>query len=138
MIIDQTFMLNQTLLTDLRKALVYLNEVDWRQAGFNMGYWASYKKPRTRKLGCGTACCAFGVGTTLPSWKRAGLRLLKEEFGFEEIKYYAEVTTSKDILGLTDKQWSYIFGVSTYRRISENISPGDVIVHIDKVLDGAV
>ncbi|MCI0438076.1 MAG: hypothetical protein L0177_02970, partial [Chloroflexi bacterium] len=65
------------LLSDLKFALRHLDSLDWRERGFYMGRWADGGRPETPELGCGTTACAYGVGTTLPSWQAAGLELQK-------------------------------------------------------------
>lgn len=103
-----------------------------------MGYWAKHKLPETPKLKCGTACCAFGVGTALPSWKEAGLKLVTNKRDRDENLFYPSVVQSMKILGLNEEQWRYIFGITAYCAIVNDISPGDVIRHIDDVLKRCV
>jgi hypothetical protein len=62
--------LNIKLLTEWADALEHLERLgDWEERGFDMRFWAYDLLPQTPELGCGTVCCAYGVGTTLPSWR---------------------------------------------------------------------
>lgn len=131
---------NKILLQPLCKTLLKLEKLDWAKRGFFMGYWAKLKKPKTQKLGCGTVCCAFGLGTTLPSWKKAGIRLVKElDTDTYMVKDPIEV---RRILGLNGPAWNYIFCYSPEylhddgTAIDEkSISPGMVAARIDAVLN---
>ena len=97
---------NKPLLTDLRDALLSLPE-DPREAwtlGFDMRYWG--RTPTNAKLGCGIVCCAFTLGTALPSWKEAGLKLTSK--GQPE-------AFAREVLGLNIQQWEHIFHITPYK-----------------------
>lgn len=64
------------LFEDLETALRKLN----KNSGFHMRFWARNKEPTSPQLDCGIQACAAGLGTTLPSWKKAGLRLVPPKF----------------------------------------------------------
>lgn len=127
------------LLNDLKKALRRLNKIDWQAAGFHMGNWAKYRLPQSPELNCGTTCCAYGVGTTLPSWKHVGLQLRKTKgpSWASDVSFYPPAN-SRNKLHLSQKQWNYIFGPLEYSMFSVTISPGDVIKHINDVLKGKI
>ena len=129
---------NRELLLDLCDALTDLHETgNWRAAGFNMGNWAKYKLPETPLLGCGTSCCAYGLGTTLDSWRAAGLTLVP---GTNKIWFPKGGPFMEDgdeelvILGLNLEQWNYIFMPTKYDAPLDEISPQDVVTHILMVL----
>lgn len=119
------------LLKDLQRELLDLNSKDWDTLGFNMGYWARYKRPTSPQLGCGTNCCAYGLGTTLPSWQEAGLRLVYRSHHLTQ--EYVPSIGSANILGLSPQEWAFIFVYG-----GEDIcSPGEVAARIASVLEGA-
>lgn len=124
------------LLLDLRSALADLAEIDWKSAGFYMPYWAHNRLPQSPLLGCGTVCCAYGVGTTLPSWKEAGLSLQRDWYDHDTVVYTPpDNQDAQQTLGINTKQWTYIFGLVAYPASVDNISPRHVVAHIDDVLD---
>lgn len=129
-------MIRIDLLNDLRAALVALNSKNWKKLGFNMEFWARYKLPDGPELGCGTVCCAFGVGASLPSWRAAGIRMIIDT-NYSEVRFRPKPVVAQEILGLTPCQWMFIFGVPSYQKHKfspERISPDNVIAHIDQVL----
>lgn len=140
---------NAKLLKPLVTALRRLDKKDWRKAGFDMAHWARNTLPKTPDLGCGTQCCAYGLGTTLPSWKRAGLRLVGVGWDSPSWEPCNEAMLT---LGLTEQKWNYIFSPSEYREVRrrmplnmehnfiywnapEKISPGQVADRIETILN---
>jgi len=105
------------LLTDLRDALLSLPE-DPKEAkalGFDRGYYAFGQKPKSPKLGDGSICGAYGLGTTLPSWQAVGLglKLSQHSINNPHVKPFympssLEGTTPREILGLSERQWDII------------------------------
>jgi len=124
---------NGRLLIDLRNALLALPEdpEEAKAMGFDRSYWATVKKPESPGLGCGTNCCAYGLGTTLPSWKEAGLGLA---LVCPDPVYYKpsspEGTTPREVLGLSENQWLEIFG---YEPTIEGYCPNDPHIIADKL-----
>lgn len=128
--------IRKDLLSDLKVALRHLNTLNWRDRGFWMGRWADGGRPETPELGCGTTACAYGVGTTLPSWKAAGLKLQKitSETTSEISIYFRPIFDAKDKLGLTEEDWKFLFSPYTYISVAYDISPGQVANRIDDLL----
>lgn len=120
------------LLRDLMMALRRLDSLDWRDRGFYMGSWAEGGRPETPELGCGMAACAYGVGTTLPSWKAAGLGLIRSPNGKDLIP----CDNAKDLLELSEREWDFIFYPCTYDGNADDISPGAVADRINHLLNG--
>lgn len=122
---------NAKLLGDLRAALINLKP----SAGFNMAHFCKIKLPESPRLDCGSVCCAYGLGTTLPSWRAAGLKL-RTTINF---LYFLPNEDAKDILGLTWEQWNYLFAPTSYKtrknKAREKIRPLDVVHHIIDVLN---
>lgn len=100
------------LLNDLANALEELGKTDWKAAGFNMYKWAS-SIPESPELGCGTECCAYGLGTTLPSWKEAGLSL-KLSDALSPFYTYIPTDRAIEILGLSSNAWNRVFSPACY------------------------
>lgn len=73
--------MNATGKRRLLKLADFLETADLGRAKFEMAFWTDGLadedgEPTNKKLGdCGTAACAFGWATTIPSFRRAGLRL---------------------------------------------------------------
>lgn len=120
------------LLIDWRDALLRLNEMDWKERGFDMDWWAFRREPTDPTLGCGTQCCAYGVGTTLPSWKKAGLTLVQDLFKGGRVSYIHH-PKARSILGLTLDDWYRITNPRYY--ISQPVTPGDVAKRISAMID---
>lgn len=118
------------LLRDLMVALQHLNTLDWKQRGFHMGWWGDRKRPETPELGCDTSACAYGVGTTLPSWKAAGIRLYWDGLDL------MPVPDAKDRLGLFEREWDFLFMWRSYGSNMAAISPGHVADRIQHFLEG--
>ncbi|MGI0024529.1 MAG: hypothetical protein ACREA4_05210 [Nitrososphaera sp.] len=75
-----------------------------------MDYWVKGKLPESPMLGCGTVCCAYGVGTALKSWKKAGLGIqAKTRFNL-----YEPVDDARNILGLSSDEWNRITDPDSY------------------------
>jgi hypothetical protein len=116
--------------------------MDWKGAGFSMQSWAKFRLPQSPTLGCGTQCCAFGVGTTLPGWKEAGLKLIPYPNLLFERKLVGGVdrwipstSISCEILGITFAQFTFIFGALGYMDIAwQYVTPRHVIDNIRIVL----
>lgn len=122
---------NKKLLKPLITALRRLDRRDWKKAGFNMSHWAVIKKPKTTSLGCGTACCAYGLGTALPSWKKAGVTLIPVSKNHENM--WKPNPEAVEILGLIG-HWDYVFAPTCYLDLNEDISPGKVANRIEIVI----
>lgn len=119
------------LLRDLKVALRRLDSLDWRDRGFYMGSWAEGKRPETSELSCNTVCCAYGVGTTLPSWEEAGLSLIQNSD-----QNFVPCDNAQDLLGLSKEEWDFLFYPGAYDGEANDIHPGDVADRIDHLLDG--
>jgi hypothetical protein len=46
---------------------------------FNFNHWVGLDWKGAADLSCGTQACAFGWATTIPSFRRLGLRLVKDQ-----------------------------------------------------------
>jgi len=103
---------NIRLLSDWAQALRRLNQTDWQSSGWNMGAWAMYKLPESPDLTCGTVCCAYGLGTTLPSWRAEGI-------GLEEDNRQWSTKTPEGIKSCTVRRWK------APRRVSEKLGLDD-------------
>jgi hypothetical protein len=101
----------RTLLQDWADALYALAKKDWKTRGFDMEHWAEKELPKTPDLGCGTVCCAYGLGTTLPSWRKARLGLV--ELGHKS-KSWAPAYLGRrslevhEVLGITRVEFDWI------------------------------
>lgn len=128
--------MNTELLTDWAEALEALHLTDWERAGFDMNYWALKGRPRTPMLGCGTVCCAYGVGTTLPSWQEARLGFVLGDMPGQWVPPGEALT----ILGLDKDQWDSIILPESYPSGAVSpgpVSPGDVAKRIRYHLEEA-
>jgi len=134
------------LLSDWAQALRHLHETDWQSSGWNMGSWGMYKLPESPNLDCGTVCCAYGLGTTLPSWKAAGIELERD------IKVWATYERDSLIkwntlprwrapyevwkkLSLTERDFYYITDPTNYERGEYGITPLQVAERIEEILE---
>jgi len=127
----------EKLLSDWAQALRRLDQTEWKYSGWNMGTWAVHKLPESEDLTCGTACCAYGLGTMLPSWRDAGLVLETEVRASDNPRSRpARWTIPSRIwekLGLSGKEFFYIVDPSYYKNPCE-ISPLDVAQRIETYL----
>jgi len=126
-------MKNMSLLSDWAQALRHLHGTDWRSSGWDMRFWSIRKLPSSPDLTCGTACCAYGLGTTLPSWKDAGI-------GLERVEDPPTITPRWRIpsgvwedLGLRYEAFNYI--TDPYFYGDGNITPLQVAERIEEILE---
>jgi len=119
------------LLRDWANALRALDKLDWESRGFNMVLWCNEKLPETPELGCGTVCCAYGVATTLPSWKEAGIKLERKgsSWTFQEDAW--------EKLGLSVNDFHWITNPEGYDESNnpEKISPSLVAERIEEIME---
>ena len=138
-------MKNISLLSDWARALRHLNETDWQSSGWNMGIWALHKLPESPVLDCGTVCCAYGLGTTLPSWKAANIGLEKDCRVWAKYALEGGMTRSNiprweipkkvwEKLGLTESDFNYITDPDWYGWDKYGITPLQVAERIEEIL----
>lgn len=72
---------------------------------FDMGSWS--KEEENGRPKCGTAACAMGWATTIPSFRRAGLFL--NECGDPEFKGYTESQAAARFFGIENEQALNLF-----------------------------
>jgi len=135
----------KSLLSDWALALRHLHKTDWQSSGWNMGSWGLYKLPESPDLCCGTVCCAFGLGTTLPSWKAASIELVRDyrewgSYGRDGSLSWNTIPRWKPPygvwvkLGLTPSEFNYITLPKDYDWDKDNITPLMVAEHIEEIL----
>lgn len=64
----------------LLKLAAHLDKV--RPSRFDFARWAGDDWKGKANLSCGTTACALGLATTIPSFRRLGLRLFRRDGGF--------------------------------------------------------
>lgn len=121
--------INRELMTAWAEALEELDEKDWERLGFNMKFWALATEPKTNDLGC---CCAYGVGTTLPSWQDAGLNLICRLNPLDPLPSWLPPPDAAAILGLSEAQWNWLTDYRLYP--TAPVRPGDVAQRIRSLL----
>jgi hypothetical protein len=120
------------LLKDWEQGLRDLDKKAWKEKGFNMEHWAKGEHPpSTPELDCGTTCCAYGYGTTLPSWHSAGLGLTKIS---GEHRLWRPTLNALEILGLSYEDWEWITASESYDCALNHISPSIVADRIHRVI----
>ena len=115
-------MSNRIAINRLTKLKNRLNDVDYDD--FNMEHWAEYIV--NGKPACGTSACALGWATTVPSLRRAGMRLMlrKSMNGFQKSKIFVGIKgkhytrlipnkeslkTAQEIFRIDERQAIHIF-----------------------------
>jgi len=95
---DRLLYLAQFLRTLPRKKFNYDNWVGWDWEG----------KP---DLSCGTSACALGWATTLPRFRRLGLRLNEKSFAVVNVKtgIKRSISVAMDTFFLTEEEANYLF-----------------------------
>lgn len=114
---------------------------------FDFGKWVGDDWQGKPDLSCGTTACALGYATTIPSLRKAGLRLGKtsDEFGKffivylkgKKIKESSAERAGMEVFGLTKPEFSYLFvpyNPSPFRSFEnspdEDAGPKEVSRHI--------
>jgi hypothetical protein len=136
-------------LKKLRKALVAYNK-NRKNLGFNLTTWAAMdfiyesedptkvvQAARDGKNYCGTTACACGIATTVPEFRRAGLKIIRTDCG-AELSYRGkrEFDAAESFFGLSDLEAEHLFYAYSYPE-SQRKSPMAVVRRIDKMLKGA-
>lgn len=125
----------------------HLETVDRKK--FDMGRWAKFKYSvhddeqreripgRVKHLGddsyqrdfhaCGTVACALGWGTTMPSLRRAGLRLIEDFCGDADIALVKKGEAST--FGAAEVG-TKLFGIN-YTRFYQMFVPGDLFLPVN-------
>jgi hypothetical protein len=122
---------------------------------FDMDVWFAFEvvdKPtyRPAKNGecqieegfCRTSACALGHAALDPRFQRAGLRIREDDVLAYDVVYkpkgarqvYSGLLAAQRFFGISAEQAKYLFLPTAYRERSE-ITPRDVVRHIDDVLD---
>jgi hypothetical protein len=135
----------------LRDALLKFDESNKRKRRkihFNMRRWATKRPEHLRGVGappgCGTACCALGLGATLPELKKLGLSLHFAFDGMAVVRFkglgYADgyqVAEKFFRIGYEDAE--YLFNPHKYTDFAcmDSITPKMVADRIDELLNRA-
>lgn len=87
---------------------------------FNMTTWIAHAGPHSHDFDryirpgdletCGTTACAFGWAATIPTFRRAGLKVVNS---IEESGRHDNYTVAKEFFDLNDWQTGLIFGSSS-------------------------
>lgn len=82
---------------------------------FDYSQWVGDDWKGRADLSCGTVACAFGHATTMPSLRRLGLRLVKNNYGTTNIclkkgeQLLSEHNAAREIFGLNYSEFNYLF-----------------------------
>lgn len=156
--------MNRERLLQLRKHMTKVRPTKHR--AFNMDHWfradvgevkvkVDNRGVCTNQTECGTAACLLGHAALMPSFQKAGLKLVPQgTYDHQELSEDGEEgitqrTTMQPVyrkalgfdagaafFGITDQQARYLFDPSEYPDI--DIKPKHAIRHIDAVLSGLV
>lgn len=98
----------------LNKLLDLFENFDEKVDGkFDISIWA--QELDRNKPKCGTAACALGWATTIPSFRKAGFRLVKDD-SFSHGRYHVNLKwrpAYKDIEDMPFTAAAYFFGITT-------------------------
>lgn len=105
---------------------------------FNFTHWAGLDWQGKPDLSCGTTACAFGWSTTIPAFRRLGLRMYKHNYADDlsvpwigmkgDHRYNAAPRAAKAIFGLNYDEFTFLF-IPTIS-LPENASAKDVAKNI--------
>ncbi len=110
---------------------------------FYFGSYADFDKwdGKNQKLTCGTTGCAIGLASTLPKFRRLGLRLRKISNDWGTVQPYIKggwneddifsITDIADVLGLIDSEYCALFVPESQPTwLPEDSSPKEVADNI--------
>lgn len=93
---------------------------------FDYSHWAGSNWGGKANLSCGTSACALGHSTTIPSFRKLGLRLFradeyhkpfvsmigfkpKNSYDFGDYSYQSAQNAGAKVFGLNDQEFRYVF-----------------------------
>lgn len=115
---------NRTYKRRLLKLADFLSTLPRRR--FDFRTWVGESWKGKKDLSCGTTACALGWATTIPSLRRAGLRLVKsskdESLSYVTLKqqmvshaetfdetYDSSVRAAEQVFGITEEEFQFLF-----------------------------
>ncbi len=88
---------------------------------FDMARWTGVDWAGKSDLSCGTAACAMGWATTIPQFRKLGLKLNK--FGVPEFKSYFGYGAATRLFDIDFYETTYLFASYTnFRHSSRNVA----------------
>lgn len=125
----------------LLKLATFLEKLPRRR--FDYGSWAGTDWKGSSDLSCGTTACALGWATTIPAFRRLGLKLVWADDGPDEYPYprpvchqhYSEEAATK-VFNLNSEEARFLFlplevnSVQNWKSPGNRASPKQVARHI--------
>jgi hypothetical protein len=116
---------------------------------FDYSYWVGNDWQGKENLSCGTTACALGWSTTIPSFRKLGLRLKRHKDGFGTkhnivclkgakiiFGYNAPAVAAHKIFGVNNSEFEYLFvpGGNSFdlNKLGDKATPKQVAAHIRK------
>jgi hypothetical protein len=111
---------------------------------FDYAQWAGMDWQGKEDLSCGTSACALGWATTMPVFRRLGLRLVKNAYGLGAVCMAGQDTVTAgidtsfnaaaEVFKLDDEEAEFLFGPERDycgdESPREDALPSDVAAHI--------
>lgn len=100
---------------------------------FDLSSWVGNEWEGKADLSCGTSACAMGWATTIPQFRKLGLRLSKYGLPYFGKGYYqtSGMHAAADLFGISDNEAYYLF-MPYEEDIAANATPKQVAKHIRK------
>lgn len=94
-------------------------------ARFDYGVWVRSDWQGSSDLSCGTAACALGWATTIPEFRKMGLRLVRRfKSGVPVYKSREGASAAAAFFGVTDEEAFYLFVRNVHKTRPRSKSPG--------------
>jgi hypothetical protein len=110
---------------------------------FDISTWVGMHWQGKPDLSCGTVACALGWATTIPSFRRLGLRLIEGSVGLtgyvvllkDGYKVASNISAAELLFDIDTRTAELLFMPSSYMAISRHVTPKIVARRIRQLVE---